>query len=426
VLAEQLRLTILTGICLALCVSACSKTKPRDYGTLGCLDGWPAQPTDGPAASLSVAPSIVWQFDQGAASPLQQGVALSGDTLVVSGGASWAALDRANGTVRVRQSATPGNLFLSAPVLDGAGRIYVQSRATLHAFNSDGSTRWTSSLGASPATSEPESASFMPTLIDDRTLLVRGSNADIALTTDGAKVWNAPGGVSLYAVGHWGLGSDNKASFVTDLRTATPAGRLTDAKGRDVAFVTVLGGRGIVAAVREAAGYRFLLLDTCGRETWSTAVFEGSEIAAGHGLVGPGEITYAQIIHTDSAGNETRSPDIVAIDPAGQVVAGPIARKETPWLVGADGTVYVVEFQPSALSSRMAALSPLLQERWTLDVPAEFAYYTAAALADDGVLYAQGSSKTVAIQTASPGLAHSSWPSPRHDNHATNWGGGQF
>lgn len=421
------RLPTVAALCLAVVGAACSKTKPRDYGMLACLEGWPAQPTDGPLQSLAGTPSIVWQFDQGAASPGQQGVAVHGDAVIVSGGASWAALDRATGAVRRRQSTSPGNYFLSAPVLDGEGRIYVQSRATLFAFdNNDGSTRWTSSLGPVAASAEPESASFMPTLIDDRTVLVRGSTADMALTTDGARLWNAPGGVSLFAVGHWGLGSDNKASFVTDLRTAKPAGRLTDAKGRDVVFVTVLGGKGIVVAVREAPGFKFVLLDTCGREIWSTSVFEGSEIAGGRGLVGPGEITYAQIIHTDSAANQTRSPDIVAIDAGGQIVAGPISRKETPWLVGADGTLYLMEFQAAGLSSRMVALSPTLEEKWTLDVPAVFAYYTAAALTDDGILYAQGYSTTVAIQTTSPGLAHSSWPSPRHDNRATNWGGGAF
>jgi hypothetical protein len=49
---------------------------------------------------------------------------------------------------------------------------------------------------------------------------------------------------------------------------------------------------------------------------------------------------------------------------------------------------------------------------------------------DDGILYTRVQTSTaetvVAIQTKSPGLASSSWPTLRHDNRASGWGGGPF
>jgi hypothetical protein len=123
-------------------------------------------------------------------------------------------------------------------------------------------------------------------------------------------------------------------------------------------------------------------------------------------------------------------PDIVAIGADGQIVAGPIPRRETPWLVGADGTLYAAEFGSPSSPSKLVALSPELAELWTIDIPSAMPYGTSAVLGDDGVLYTQigtvDGSAVIAIQTKSPGLARSSWPTYRHDNRSTNWAGGQF
>src|SRR5262245_8875103 len=80
-------------------VGNCSK-KGRDYGTLGCLDGWPAAATNTLASPLSVTPSIVWQRNLGLnAAPFPARIAVSNNRVVVSAGADWAALDRMSGGV---------------------------------------------------------------------------------------------------------------------------------------------------------------------------------------------------------------------------------------------------------------------------------------------------------------------------------------
>jgi hypothetical protein len=400
------------------------------YGTLDCLDGWPERPTGAASSSLTVTPSVLWQTNLGiAAPPLQAGVALSSDRVIVSAAASWAALDRRTGSVLFVERTSPANYFLSAPVVDAQQRIYVQSKLTLYAYDGDRTSRWVHPLDT-PSSSEAEYASFTPTLIGEDMILASSLKGDRALNAAGSEIWMKAQGVPSFGVGHWALGHDGRASFVTDLRNAQPAGRLRDADGHDVVFLTILGGRGIVAAAPESGGIRFVMLDSCGRQVWSLPAVAGSEVAAGRAVVGPGEIVYVQIMHTDSAGNQSRPPDIIAIDPSGRIIAGPMSRAETPWLVGADGTVYALEFRSFRASSKLVALSPLLEEKWSIDVPAEFGSYPIPALTDDGVLYAQAATgqgtAVVAIQTTSPGLAPSSWPSLRHDNRATSWGGGLF
>src|SRR5262245_29213892 len=137
--------------------AGCSK-KGRDYGALQCLDDWPAQPAAGTSPSLAVTPALIWQADLGlAAAPHSQpGVALSNDRVVFSAGASWAAHDRRTGARLFVRSTSPGNYFLSAPVVDSQGQIYVQSSVTLNAFAPDGTARWTYALDT-PRSAEPDS-----------------------------------------------------------------------------------------------------------------------------------------------------------------------------------------------------------------------------------------------------------------------------
>jgi hypothetical protein len=69
-----------------------------------------------------------------------------------------------------------------------------------------------------------------------------------------------------------------------------------------------------------------------------------------------------------------------------------------------------------------------LKELWRLDLGgSECAGVTGkVVLDDDGVMYLTrvadgGVVEALALQTASPGLAESSWPSLRHDNRGTAW-----
>jgi len=414
----------------------CAKGVRSSDRLFACLDGWAERPTAVPAPSSAKTgtPSILWRSDLGAgALPFVPGVALSGDHVIVSSGASWLALDRATGSVVFSRMTNPASYSLGAPVTGRDGRIYVQSDVRLHAYSPAGDLLWTHDLDR-PTSAEPEPGHFAPTLVGDQMVLPLSFGVARAVGPKGESVWVAEKGqaVPTFAVGHWALGYDGSTSFATDLRTARRSGALRDASGHGMVFLTVLGGRGILAAVQESDGLRFVLVDTCGNQQWSTKLAgKGWATREGRALVGPGENTYVQLLRTDENGDLARPFNIVAIDPSGKIVAGPTPRKETPSLVGADGVLYAVEYRSGRTSSTIAALTPGLVQQWTVEVPGELDQDSSAALADDGVLYLQLASASsrnsvVAIQTTSPGLARSSWPALRHDNGATNWAGGVF
>ena len=97
---------------------------------------------------------------------------------------------------------------------------------------------------------------------------------------------------------------------------------------------------------------------------------------------------------------------------------------------GADGAIYMFRCDDAATSTnRVLAYSRELKELWRLDLGgAGCKGMTGNVVLDDaGVLYLMrrgdgaGTAEVIAIQTASPGLADSSWPSTRHDNRGTAW-----
>jgi hypothetical protein len=230
-------------------------------------------------------------------------------------------------------------------------------------------------------------------------------------------------------MGHWGLGDDGTASFALDLRTGKPAGRFLASNGHDVMILAPLSSRGILAMDRDTSqGMRLVVLDTCGKQLSSIDLAgpAGEKLCfSGNAVVGQGEIAYVQV---SACAGGSAAFQIVAIDGAsGRVAAGPSPRVESPWVAGADGTLYAADLLDAngLPQTRIVALSPTLQELYHVDIDGGLGDAT-AVLADDGILYAQTSNGVVAIQTTSPGLAQSSWPTFRHDNRSSNWGGGQF
>jgi hypothetical protein len=115
----------------------------------------------------------------------------------------------------------------------------------------------------------------------------------------------------------------------------------------------------------------------------------------------------------------------------GSIAAGPTPSQGWPLVVGADGVIYTtgsVKTDGGTLAPRIVAHSRELEELWQLDDPDLDGAFD-AVLDETGVLYylgygGNGGFLLVAIQTQSPGLAQSSWPSLRHDNHRTQWLGG--
>ncbi len=127
---------------------------------------------------------------------------------------------------------------------------------------------------------------------------------------------------------------------------------------------------------------------------------------------------------------DTRNPEspnhVFAVRSDGSKVANTVETIGRVVAFGADETVYILDC--SKFSSRLPnliGLGPDLIEKWRLPVPG-YCGVTNVVLADDGMLYfgrpATGDgTEIVAIQTPSPGLARSAWPTWRHDKRATAW-----
>lgn len=414
----------IAGACCWLLIAGCSKnTTTMDYGQLSCLDGWPsASPQQVTAASLTAPPAILWKTMLTAGVfPTQPGVALSGDTVVASAGPSLFVLDRKSGSIlNHATSPDPPNYQLGSPSVDTSGIAYVESAVASYAFGSDTKLRWTFALAGRSTSPEPTSGQYTPSIAGGSAILGLSPGYEQAFDLRGNQLWIASSLQAARGAGHWGLGYDGTASFVLDMRTGHAAGRLQTPDKHDVISLVPIAGKGIIAADAVTPG-RFVLLDTCGNQTWSATVPAGGCGIQGHVVVGPGEVVYFPTGSCSSSG-------IAAIDSAGQLVAGPVVRNEVPWLVGADGTLYAADlYDRNGLpQTRIVALSTSLSELWHLDIDGALGSNSNAAMTDDGILYTQTSNGVVAIQTTSPGLATSSWPTFRHDNGATNWGGGQY
>ena len=97
-----------------------------------------------------------------------------------------------------------------------------------------------------------------------------------------------------------------------------------------------------------------------------------------------------------------------------------------PWAIGADGTVYAVACDSPGMDgpSRLHAYGPDLRQRWML--PLGQACPTAGPVIEpDGRLYftwyRDRTTEVVAVQTDSPGLAATSWPTRRRDARGAAW-----
>jgi outer membrane protein assembly factor BamB len=167
--------------------------------------------------------------------------------------------------------------------------------------------------------------------------------------------------------------------------------------------------------------------DCCGRLKWTTLM--PSAYADSSGVIAFGEVLVATKWDMDSSGNRTSADRMYRYAPDGAVVQGPVSGVGEPYLAGADGTIFTVNCQYSSpKANQLIAYTSDLRELWRLDLgPVDQCPVGNGILDDDGILYlarAKGSTEgveVVAIQTQSPGLAESSWPSFRHDNRGTMW-----
>ena len=171
--------------------------------------------------------------------------------------------------------------------------------------------------------------------------------------------------------------------------------------------------------------------DLCGNVKWSKWVQMMSDVS---GIIAAGERLATTSYQLDANGKQL-SPNMMTLyGPDGSIGAGPVEVEGRPLVAGADGTIYTVRCEESQqvgtpAINRILAYSSDLTELWRFDLGGDFCMGMTGnvVLDDDGVMYLMRSSpntsgtQVMAIQTRSPGLADSSWPSWRHDNRGTAW-----
>jgi hypothetical protein len=136
--------------------------------------------------------------------------------------------------------------------------------------------------------------------------------------------------------------------------------------------------------------------------------------------VGPLGVAYVSSWTRTSTASTSGERKLMAIAPEGTV----LATARTPGLlmaIGADGTVYLPDCSTQPVE--IVALGDRLGGLWRL--PIEGRCPEDVLLGDGGLLYLltwqDPSYRIVAVQTTSPGLAPTGWPTPGHDARSTRW-----
>jgi outer membrane protein assembly factor BamB len=395
-------------------------------GFLKCIEDWPT--SGGPHSlkpSLKVeAPNLLWKKTVAGFKPGyvdDAGPVLSKDRLAFHAG-KWVYFLNKDGT-------NPQTLYVegcpSGLVADEQGNVYYTSDAAVVSLDASGNARWqtaTSGLAAGQLPSGPgEGCRFglTPVLAPDGVLYATTYDEMLRAirTSDGKVLWSlATGNTSRV------MGGGGKAVFVAygqrhtdalDTRDGQVLGSFVDpAYGQS--FVWGWGAWTMAWDLQISFG-NMLVFDSCGKLRWTGE-------PKGAGVVVPGELF--------AISDNLQVGTLSLFDLTGKVVVGPSPAEGWAMAAGADGTIYTYRSQAGTFPAinRLLAYSPELKELWRIEFTAQesLGINGNIILDEDGVLYLSrpditSGTEILAIQTRSPGLADSSWPSFRHDNRGTAW-----
>lgn len=417
-------LAALAGVTCA-CLSACKDDRLPENR---CVDGWPAAGEPfAPAAPLpGVTPGILWRTRLG--STMGDWLLLTEDRLAFAAGASLYLLDHDGNLLRRRGS--PAAEGITSAVADRDGNFYFAGHS-VYSVDADGELRWLAPLpgedGIYPRATgrlvtSPDGALFFGAT-DGHLYAVEGRDGALRwrrrITGDGQRPPAVLGGAgdAVLAIARDG----EPTAQLWNTATGTPTAHFV---ARDGERHGAMFGRrlGVVTQRMEDRGgaYPWMHIavhDPCARERWRLPATRPQWPA----LIGPDDQLF--VVERDDV--EGSATFVSVYDEAGARVAGPV-EMPPPWGIGADGTVYAVACDSSGYEgpSRLHAYDAGLAELWTL--PLGDACPMAGPVIDArGRLYfawyIDRGTEIVAVQTASPGIAATSWPVRRRDARGTGW-----
>ncbi|MBN2574428.1 MAG: PQQ-binding-like beta-propeller repeat protein [Deltaproteobacteria bacterium] len=428
---------------LLLASAACKKDSgPPKIGFSTCIENWPAAGGPHPVrSSLSVeAPRLLWAIDVAGSQSLggrivssDGGPVLAGDRLAFQAGAFIYFVNK-DGTDPQSYGAASSGSYPSGVVADLEGNVYSVAQGSIFSLDRTGRLRW---QGGGAGQLQGEFPYYDPPVLgpDGVVYGVASDERVYALrTSDGKTLWSKPAPKDKYHASYMAGGVGN-GLFVQMGADRTDVLNTTD--GSTMGTIRVLidgvpktpssGLSDVYAWTFGIAQSADFVYDACGNLRWS----KWSRLAPNaSGVIAVGERLVVTSYQTDEHGNPL-SPNMMTLyDAEGTVVGGPMPVEGRPLAAGADGTIYTVRCEGGTPPiNRIVAYTSDLLPLWSFDLGGDFCLGMNGnvVLDDDGVMYLKrtspnlSSTQVMAIQTRSPGLADSSWPSWRHDNRGTAW-----
>jgi outer membrane protein assembly factor BamB len=410
-----------------LLLAACQG--PPDGFANRCVEGWPA------AAPVTLAPplggvaagTVKWGTVI-SGSTAADGLALSGDRIVVGAGATTFFLDPATGAVAARRSSRSFDRQ-AAPVVGPDGTIYTAG-LSVAAMDTTGEYLWMTPLARGAIT--PNAGRHLLLSPDGVLFFTAGDGWLRAWSTEtGQELWkreignSALGAATILA----GVGNavmvirrhvDGEATTLHDTRTGLPLATWPGSPARHGALL----GREIGIVTRKMlptdGPYPWMeigVLDPCSRDKWTLPASRPQWPV----LLGQDDELY--VVERDDVPGSDTYVSVYGAD--GTRKLGPV-HAAPPWVLGADGTVYGLSCDSGhpESPSRLHAYDPAFNELWRIEL-GDICPNGSAIIAPDGTLYftqfAPSHTDVVAVQTASPGMLPSSWPTRRLNARATGW-----
>lgn len=415
------------------CSEAPASEADEDAGTITSCVGEPIETSDGKIESplAGVVQSLLWSREI-PCSALQQGLTLHGSTVALVAGNVLALIKGKDAPIQT----VFGAFYeaLGGHVVDETGRIFFVGDR-LYSVDSEGRPGWSTGF-VGDGDVDPRAYSRSAPLISSTGDILAASLGGYTYSFEsdsGAIRWkfrasseywasvSLDGGVAdtLFYVGSE---SGRAKSAMLDVASGRLRGE-TVSDGKVMHFSAGVPGHGILSRVlvMPATGRWSLaegkLLDWCGQEKWSL------EADSNLSLVGFG----GQLIGVSRELDGVRDPQrVVVYDVNGEKVAGP-TEAGMPLAIGADGTIYSVQCDSNDQQAPavLVASSASLERLWDLNLGGP-CLYGPAVMSDDGVMYlarekVHGGVELLAIQTTSPGLAPTAWPTWRRDNRGSAW-----